>query len=441
MAAVTGFYKRKSDFTPETFFDLLLYCASYSSSVSLEQCVTVLSDSYGIDISKQGLNERYNREAVKYVKEVLKQAMEIELGYIFCNQILSQYNYVRIKDSTRFNVDDRLVEHFKGSGGKGAKISCVCIQYEYDIKSGKILDLAITAGIVNDATDAKETQCNINNKDLVIRDLGYYNLGILSSFHDKGAFFISRLNLSTSIFNIDTGDQISFKELYKEMSEKKIDSLETIVLVSKGAKMKLRLIVTLIPEKEYQKRIRKANKSNKEDGYNTSDDYKARARFNMFITNIQNDVLPKDEILELYKLRWQIELVFKTWKSICAIDKIQAMKYERFVSILMAKLILIVMKLKIYWNIKNYYYNQKGKILSTYKCFKTFEGTYQLLREIIKANKQKSEENIEKYIKMFSKNHWKEKRKNKVGYEEIVSLFICNSSNYNYIEPTKKGAA
>jgi len=433
VAAETGFYKRKSEFTPETFFDLLLYCASCSSSISLEQGVTVLSESFGINISKQGLNDRYNSSAVKYVNEVLKQAMEIELGYIFCNQLLSQFNYVRIKDSTRFNVDDRLVEHFKGSGGNGAKISCVCIQYEYDIKSGKILDLAITAGTVNDAIDAKQTQCNINNKDLVIRDLGYYNLGILSSFHDKGAFFISRLNMSTSIFNVDSGDQIFFKELYKEMLEKKIDSMEILVLVSKGTKMKLRLIVTLIPEKEYQKRIRKANKYNKDNGYNTSDDFKTRARFNMFITNIQNDVLTKDEVLELYKLRWQIELVFKTWKSICAIDKIQAMKYERFISILMTKLILIVMKLKIYWNIKNYYYNQKGKLLSTYKCFKTFEGTYQLLREIIKANKHKSEENIEKYIKMFSKNHWKEKRKNKVGYEEIITLFNCNSSNYEYI--------
>lgn len=403
--------------------------------------MTMLSDLYGITISKQSLDERFSERAVNFVKEILKQALEVELEY-FCNpSLFPQFNFIRIKDSTRFNVDDRLVKQFKGSGGNGTRKSCVCIQYEYDIKSGKILDMTITPGVVNDATNAKETHCCINTGDLVIRDLGYYNLEVLSSFDKKGAYFISRLNMTTSIYQIIDKTPISFEKLYIEMKQKQVVSMDMDVLVSKGQKKKLRLILIIMPDEEYEKRLRKVNKNNKENGYSTSDDYKARARFNIFITNITMDMMPKEEILLLYRLRWQIELTFKTWKSICAIDQLQPMKYERFICMLMSKLILIILRLKLFWNMSNYYYRNNRKILSLHKCFKTFQETFYMLRAILKTKREKSEENILNYVKMFSKNHWKEKRKKKTNYEEIIELFICNSNNYEYIQQEKERAA
>jgi hypothetical protein len=421
------------------FFDLLLFCASSSNGVSLEQASTQLYTDYGLSITKQSINGRFNEGAVNFVKEVLKEVLEKELSHVFCDSFLPQFNYVRIKDSTRFNVCDRLSDHFKGSGGgNGVRKASVCIQYEYDIKSGKILDLEITQGTINDATNARLTQANINNRDLVIRDLGYYNLEILESFRRNGASFISRLNTTSAIFDVETGKEISFKKLYEELLAMKTCSLEKEVLVSKGHKVKLRLIADIIPEKEYQKRIRNINKRNKEEGYTTSEDYKARARFNLFITNIADDLLSKDEILLLYKLRWQVELMFKSWKSICSIDKIQPMKYERFSCVLFAKLILIVLKLQLFWNFQHYYFYKERKMLSPYKCFKTLHSSFQTLITIIKGKRKESEGSIIKIKTLFSKNHWKEKKKNKMGFKEIFDVLVCISNNYNYIRATKK---
>lgn len=432
---------RKSKVTPEMFFDLLLYCSAQSNNISLERCISVLSDNHGITISKQSLDERFSERAIGFVKEVLRQALEVELRYFYSSAVFTRFNYVRIKDSTRFNLDNRLEKQFKGSGGNGTRKACVCIQYEYDIKSGKILDFSISPGIVNDATNAKDTQCNINNQDLVIRDLGYYNLGVLLSFEKKGAYFLSRLNMSTSIYYAKNGSQISFKELYDEMKCKKVTSMGIDALVSKGQQKRLRLVVALVPESEYQKRLRQVNKTNREEGYSTSDDYKARARFNIFITNITEDVISDEEILLLYRLRWQIELIFKIWKSVCAIDKVWPMKYERFICVLMSKFILIVIKMKLFWNINNYQFASKKKTLSIHKCFKTFQETYQILRAILRTEKQTSEANILKYFKIFSKNHWKEKRINRKNYDEIMDLFICSSTNYAYLSKEKEKAA
>ena len=217
-AAASGFYKRKCDFTPAMFFDILLYCASQTEAYSLSQVSTKVKTQHRIKITKQSIDGRFTEGAIVFVKEILKELLERQLSKVFCSDFLSQFNHVRIKDSTRFIVPDKLREHFKGSGGsKGTSQAGVSIQYEYDARSGKILDLNITAGARNDATDASETKAKINKGDLVIRDLGYFNLLVLTGFADQKASFISRLNASILVFDPETKEQIGFKRLYDQM--------------------------------------------------------------------------------------------------------------------------------------------------------------------------------------------------------------------------------
>ena len=51
------------------------------------------------------------------------------------------------------------------------------------------------------------------------------------------------------------------------------------------------------------------------------------------------------EVLEWYRLRWQIELVFKTWKSILAIHKIRSAKLPRIMCEVYGKLILAALSI------------------------------------------------------------------------------------------------
>jgi len=106
------------------------------------------------------------------------------------------------------------------------------------------------------------------------------------------------------------------------------------------------------------------------------------------------------------------------------------MKYARFTCILHAKLILIVVNLQIIWNFKRYYYLKKGKILSMVKCFHTLQRNFEKILGILKKRRKESEKNLQEILKMFSANHWKEKRKNRTNYEDILDLFICKSNVY-----------
>jgi hypothetical protein len=101
---------------------------------------------------------------------------------------LSSFNHVRIKDSTKFNVPSNLKSSYKGSGGSGSVSEAgISIQYEFDLKTGKFLDLTITEAIRNDQQDAKETVGDVCKNDLVLRDLGYFSTPVLQKINEKEA--------------------------------------------------------------------------------------------------------------------------------------------------------------------------------------------------------------------------------------------------------------
>ena len=408
---------------------MLLYCASQTEACSLEQASCMVSDKFRLKISKQAIDERFNNHSVVFVKEILKKALEKQLSKVFAPFFLPEFNRIRIKDATRFNVSDKLSNNYPGSGGsKGASNATVCIQFEYDAKSGKILSLDITSGRRNDQTDAKETVTRVDLGDLIIRDLGYYSLPTLTSFDKSGAFFISRFGSKTNAYEIQTEEEISFKQLYSTMIKGHISQMEKTIYAGKAERVPLRLIIETVPVEVYEKRIRKIEKDNKRFGFTTSDDYKARCHLNLFITNVESEDISIDQVIKLYRLRWQIELMFKNWKSISKLDEIQPMKYERYTCLLNAKLILIVINLQIIWNLKKYYYASTGKILSMFKCFMTLQRNFDTLHEILRKKQKKSEKCLFRISKLLSANHWKEKRKNRYNYEDLVDLFLCISN-------------
>ncbi|WP_240522481.1 transposase, partial [Bacillus toyonensis] len=49
----------------------------------------------------------------------------------------------------------------------------------------------------------------------------------------------------------------------------------------------------------------------------------------VYMTNIPTEWVPKEKIYDLYSLRWQIELLFKIWKSWFQIHRCKSIKQER----------------------------------------------------------------------------------------------------------------
>ena len=93
-----------------------------------------------------------------------------------------------------------------------------------------------------------------------------------------------------------------------------IRRIELQVLVGKEKKLPLRLVAVEVPHQVAQKRRRKAAKSrNKRVSY--SKKYMALLGWSIFVTNVEQEVLDAEQIMEVYGMRWRIENLFKCWKS------------------------------------------------------------------------------------------------------------------------------
>lgn len=404
------------------FFDILLYNASVNGQMSLGQLSGEASVSYGIEITRQGLDLRFDDKAVCYVKSILEQAIVNQIDEPLEPRFLSAFTRVRIKDGTRFDLPQRLKDYFPGYGGKNTSDAAACVQYEFDLKNRRLLDLDITSAKRTDYQDAREKVDEIEKGDLVIRDLGYFSMPVLRLIAEKEAFFLSRLKAKMSVFD-ENSRQVNFCALYCKMVENKTQRIQIKALIGEKERLPVRMSIELVPQEVYQKRIRAIEKENKSKGSKTSEEFKIRARFNILVTNVKEKDLPVENMYRLYKTRWQIELVFKTWKSTLGINKLQPMKYQRFMCLLYAKFILFLVNSQIVGMIGRKIYEKEKKQLSQNKAIKTLQEHFSLTREILKAPGSKLTAYVDTIHRLLAKNHWLEKRKNKAGLDEIIQLF------------------
>ena len=91
------------------------------------------------------------------------------------------------------------------------------------------------------------------------------------------------------------------------------------------------------------KRSRTCEKNAKKKGIKKSDSTIRLLGISIYITNITEAVLSSKQVHEFYSLRWQVEIIFKTWKSIYSIQVVKLVKIERFQCQLYGKLILLLL--------------------------------------------------------------------------------------------------
>jgi len=423
-AVESGFYKRSGGIKPIEFFDILLLCASKWTHQSLRQANVFLSEQFGVFKSKAGLNMRFNEASVVFVKSIFTEVLSSQIEQpIFSDTFLSDFKQLRIKDSTRFALPECLEPHFKGYGGDSGK-SCVSIQYEYDFKTGRVLDVDLTDGVQNDHVDARLKVESIHERDFVLRDLGYLSSDVLLQIIKQKAFFVSRLNANIAVFSAK-GERFSFTKTYEWMKYSGLTNLDIEVFMGKGKLVPIRMVLSIVPEAVYEKRIRKIESKSSKRGYQTSMETKIRNRFTIFITNIDSTKATLNDIFQLYRLRWQVELCFKHWKSIYKIDDVPKMKKERFLCLLYAKLIVIVLNHQLIFGIRNLLYKYQNKLLSIEKCIKTIKEKFSSLYFVFRTKKKKNSIKIlYKITAVFKENHWIETKLKKLGTEDIILLLL-----------------
>jgi hypothetical protein len=394
------------------FFDSLLYDAISENSKSCNQMAIEVKSRHGIDISKQGIDQRFNDGAWKYIQSLISEVLSTQISRSIDIGWLQFFERVIIKDSSKFDLNARLKDKLPGFGGSASEAG-VCVQYEFDIKTGHVNDLAITPANGSDSKNALSTIDAVKKGDLTIRDLGYFTTKYFQEIQKKEAFFLSRLNAQIIVYQKKEGELkvLDFGSLYETMIKGNIKTLDMDVYIGRDNKFPVRLIIEPISEGFFNKRMKNIAEYNKKKGHQMSQNYRDRSRFNLFITNIPSDKMEGKAIAKIYKVRWQIELIFKAWKSIFGLDNLSPMRYERLMATLNARLLLVLVNWETIIAHRAYLYKKSGQLLSINKCFKTLKDNSLQLRWIL----ENGSKGIERWMKwttgIFESKHWLERKK------------------------------
>jgi hypothetical protein len=228
----------------------------------------------------------------------------------------SMFKSIMLEDSTTFNLPKELSKDFPGNVVKGEKKSQAKIHALYNFTENKFSFLQLCSFTNNDQSLASVALPYLNAGDLLIRDMGFLVLDALEKLNKNGVYFISRKSFSTKVYDIDSGDEIN---LVKELRKKHF--IDKFVLIGKSKKLMTRLVIMPVTSGQVAYRRRKA-KHDRDKRLNHNNEYYELLGYSVFITNIPTQMCGLKNIMELYGLRWRIEIIFKSWKSCFSLEKL-----------------------------------------------------------------------------------------------------------------------
>jgi Transposase DDE domain len=104
--------------------------------------------------------------------------------------------------------------------------------------------------------------------------------------------------------------------------------LEQPLLIGAKAQGATRRIAARVPEEVVNGRRRSARKNAKKKGYTPSQAHLTLLAWNLFITNVPETIWQPTTVLKVYPMRWQVERIFKSWKSSLHFASIKTTKAE-----------------------------------------------------------------------------------------------------------------
>lgn len=411
--------QRKSRLDATNFLAMIMFSNQPLGQVSLEDLANDFCEQNGIAISKQAIQERFNDYAVTFMQNLLKEQLSRQLPILEKSKIYESFNRIRIKDSTRYSLPKKYASVYKGHGGIGGPAQ-ISIQYEYDILTSQVMSLEFTGACINDQQDSRDSLHTIKKGDLLIRDLGYSTQGYIKHITNAEAFYINRLNSLWKIYDMQS-NPIDLIKVSRKIKRYSLPFMDLNILIRIGEELvPSRLLISPVDEKTYKHRVKKAQRKGNSSGYNLTDQYKASASMNLFITNVPKTQLTAMEITSLYRLRWQIELIFKVWKSQANIDKIKSVKIQRFQCELIARLLWLLL----HWQALRLTQHLVSIRCSVWKFYKVAYRLSTHLRQVFLGQKT-AKEWLDKLFKLATRKFQTESKRGKTDNFPLLHLSLA----------------
>lgn len=244
----------------------------------------------GMKVSVQGLEQRFTPRAVDFMEQLLEigltQVVRSDVG----RTVLPAFKGVYITDCTRLVW-----------GQVGVKMAV-----RWEMQHGQ-LQASVSTLQQNDQKMAVVEQA-MPAGALHLGDLGFFKLKRFQQWNEQGVYWLTRFKVGTTVSNPE-GVPLDLLTVLETATT----PLVRAVQVGVKAPVSAYLLAAALPEVAYAKRVARLQEAARLDQRPVSARQLAFARWTIYLSNVPELTFQQAHLLA--RARWQIELLFKLWKS------------------------------------------------------------------------------------------------------------------------------
>jgi hypothetical protein len=343
-AADSGLCQRASKLGGAAFTQALVFGCLGQPQPTLEDFAQAAAAG-GAAVQAQAFDERFDARTGPRAADCLQRVLAAAVRQVVAADpvavaLLRRFRGVYLQDSTVVALPDALAHLFPGCGGTGrASRAAVKFQVRLDLGTGRL------AGPLPEPGRAADQRTALSADDLPagalrVADLGYFDLDAFARLGGRGVYWLSRLQEKTAVFT-EAGVRVELPTWLAAQGQAVVDVAVTLGVAQRLA---ARLVAVRVPEAVADKRRRRLLKKARKKGKKPSAARLALCAWNVYVTNVPGGLANAAEVSVLGRARWQIELVFKLWKSDGHLDESRSGKPYRVLCEVFAKMLALVVQ-------------------------------------------------------------------------------------------------
>lgn len=334
LARSTGLIVRQRKLSGASLASLLILGWLHDPQASLD-ALAQFASSLQVDISAQGLDQRFTLPAAVFFKALFEVALtQLVMADPVAIPLLQRFAAVNLEDSTSIRLPDELAGLFQGCGGSTpeAGLSACKLHLRYDALCGGLQVSPLQDGRAADcATPLAAVAAAVGT--LEIRDRGFFDLERIQAEGEQGRYHLTYFKNGTGIRDQDDRPVDLLLLLRRQTGP-----LDQEVLVGE-ARLPMRLLAVALPPQVVAQRREHLIRAAQKHGRAANHEQLLLCAWTIALTTVPPDLLSLPEALVLLRLRWQLELLIKLFKEQGKVDEWRSQKPMRILCELFAKLI------------------------------------------------------------------------------------------------------
>ncbi len=293
VARETGFIRRVRKLTGSGFVQALVFGWLQNARATRRELQEALLCS-GVQMSGPGLDARFTPAAVAFLRAMVEEASSHAFSAEVEMPVVARFNGVYLTDGSRLEhpvYGVKVVARLELQ--RGALQLGLQALNRHD-RVSRVMDLPLPAGALH------------------VADLGFFDLAWFKKCLEGGVQIVTRLKANIGVYSA-SGQPLDVAQLLSKSAQ----TVSLPVRIGAGH-LPMILLAQRVSEETYQQRCRQLHHRARRKAHPVSPERLKLCRWTIYLTSCAD--LTFAQVHTLYRARWQIERLFRRWKSLATLS-------------------------------------------------------------------------------------------------------------------------